>query len=46
MKKLFILLIVIAYVITGCSTLTTSEEEQKRSELNAMAETAMNGHYI
>ncbi len=43
MKKLFILLIVIAYVITGCSTLTTSEEEQKRSELNAMAETAIVG---
>lgn len=43
MKKIFILLMVMAYVITGCSTLTTSEKEQKRNELNVMAETAIAG---
>lgn len=43
MKQLFIILAVIAFVITGCSTLTTSEIEQKRSELNTMAETAIAG---
>ena len=43
MKNNFILLMLITYVITGCSTLTTSEKDQKRNELNVMAETAIAG---
>ncbi len=43
MKKLYILLVAITYVITGCATLTTSEKEQKRSEINAMAKKAIAG---
>jgi lipid-binding SYLF domain-containing protein len=31
------------FVITGCSTMTVTEKDQKRSELDAMAETAIAG---
>lgn len=43
MKKQLILLTLIVSMVSACSSLTTSEKEQKRSALNAMAETAIAG---
>lgn len=43
MKKLLIILMITVSVITACSTMTTAEKEQKRSELDGMAEEAMAG---
>ncbi len=43
MKKLLIILMVTVSVITACSTMTTAEKEQKRSELDSMAEEAIAG---
>lgn len=41
MKKSLALLMVMLLVTTGCSTMTTTEKVQKRSELDAMAEAAI-----
>lgn len=43
MKKSLLLLVVILFVIAGCSTMTTAEKIQKRAELDAMAEAAIAG---
>jgi len=43
MEKTLALLICMLFVITGCSTMTVTEKDQKRSELDAMAETAIAG---
>ena len=43
MNKTLALLICMLFVITGCSTMTVTEKDQKRSELDAMAETAIAG---
>ena len=43
MKKILLLLVTLTFVLAGCSTMTTSEKEQKRSELDAMAEKAIAG---
>lgn len=43
MKKILLLLVTLTFVLSGCSTMTTSEKEQKRSELNAMAEKTIAG---
>jgi hypothetical protein len=40
-KKLFVILIATVSVIAGCSTMTASEKEQKRSGLDAMAQAAI-----
>jgi len=42
-EKIQALLICIFFVIAGCSTMTVTEKDQKRSELDAMAETAIAG---
>ncbi len=41
MKKLLILMMITVSVIAGCSTMTATEKEQKRSELDAMAKAAV-----
>ena len=41
MKKLLTILTIMVSVIAGCSTMTTTEKEQKRSELDVMAQTAI-----
>lgn len=43
MKKLRLLLITILLFATGCSTMTVTEKEQKRSEIDAMAKKAIAG---
>ena len=43
MNKTLALLICMLFVIAGCSTMTVTEKDQKRSELDAMAETAIAG---
>lgn len=43
MKKILLLLIAAIFITSGCSTMTSSEQEQKRSELDAMAEKAIAG---
>lgn len=43
MKKILLLLLTLTFVLSGCSTMTTSEKEQKRSELDAMAEKTIAG---
>jgi len=43
MKKSLLLLMVMLLVTAGCSTMTTAEKIQKRSELDAMAEAAIAG---
>ena len=42
-KKTHALLICLLFVVTGCSTMTVAEKDQKRSDLDAMAETAIAG---
>ncbi len=42
-EKIQALLICMLFVIAGCSTMTVTEKDQKRSELDAMAETAIAG---
>ena len=41
MKKLLIILIIMVSAIAGCSTMTATEKEQKRSKLDVMAQTAI-----
>ncbi len=41
MKKLLILMMITVSVIAGCSTMTATEKDQKRSELDAMAKAAV-----
>ncbi|MCK5395363.1 MAG: hypothetical protein KAJ32_05185, partial [Gammaproteobacteria bacterium] len=41
MKKLLIILMITVSVVTGCSTMTAREKDQKRSELDVMAQTAI-----
>ena len=41
MKRPLALLMVILLVISGCATMTTADKEQKRAELDAMAEAAI-----
>lgn len=43
MKKILLFLIGATIIISGCSTMTSAEQEQKRSELDAMAEKAIAG---
>ena len=43
MKKILLLLLTLIFVLSGCSTMTTSEKEQKRNELDAMAEKTIAG---
>ena len=43
MKQILLFLIGATIIISGCSTMTTSEKEQKRSELDAMAAKAIAG---
>ena len=43
MKKILLLLVTLTFVLAGCSTMTTSEKEQKRSELDDMAAKAIAG---
>ncbi len=43
MKNKLLLLIVMLSVVSGCSTMTATEKDQKRSELDAMAEEAIAG---
>jgi len=43
LKKLRLLLITILLIVTGCSTMTATEKEQKRSEIDAMAKKAIAG---
>lgn len=43
MKQILLFLIAATIIISGCSTMTTSEKEQKRSELDAMAANAIAG---
>ena len=43
MKQILLFLIGATIIISGCSTMTTSEKEQKRSELDAMAAKAIVG---
>jgi hypothetical protein len=43
MKKLRFLLIGVLLFATGCSTMTATEKEQKRSEIDAMAKKAVAG---
>ena len=43
MKNKLLLLIVMLSVVSGCSTMTATEKEQKRSELDTMAEKAIAG---
>lgn len=41
MKKNLIFLITSLFLVVACSTMTTSEKEQKRSDLDAMAESSI-----
>ena len=43
MNKSLPTMMVMLLVIAGCATMTTAEKEQKRSELNSMAEAAISG---
>lgn len=43
MKNKLTLFVFILFFVSGCSTMTTAEKEQKRSELNDMAEKAIAG---
>jgi len=43
MKNKLLLLIVMLSVVSGCSTMTATEKDQKRSELDTMAEKAIAG---
>lgn len=43
MKKILLLLLTLTFVLPGCSTMTTSEKDQKRSELDDMAAKAIAG---
>ncbi len=42
-EKAQALLICLLFVVTGCSTMTVAEKDQERSELDAMADTAIAG---
>ena len=41
MKNLLILMMITVSIIAGCSTMTATEKEQKRSKLDVMAKTAI-----
>ena len=43
MKKILLLLLTLTFVLAGCSTMTVAEKEQKRNELDAMAEKTIAG---
>lgn len=43
MKNRLLMLVVMLFVVAGCSTMTTTEKQQKRSELDTMAEKAIAG---
>jgi hypothetical protein len=43
MKNIFLTSFILLFTITGCSTMTATEKEQKRSELDQMASTAIAG---
>jgi len=41
MRNIFLTLLILLFGISGCSTMTATEKEQKRSELDQMASTAI-----